>query len=404
MAQGRDWRKTLFPASFRGVPFETERDEEQGGRRIVGHEFPMRDTPFLEDLGEAKREYDITAYVAADDAETRAAALLAVFAQRGAGILVLPTHGPLTVRCVNFKRDREKDRAGKIAIAAKFWREGASGALFTISNLANMVFAGADAAVVATAAYAARAIVALSQPDFVVEAAVSGIQNAAAVLETVRTSETVDPAVSGAQRLAISSLFASADQIVDRFAGVDGAAVSKVVTIARALSDGMPPVSAIRAYREIVASPIGSPPGLSLTRQAEAAASNSFALDVITRMAALTAYAEAIAQADIPDRQTAITLRADASEFFDAFLGVLSADDIDLYNAGADLAGRVTDYLSRTILDRAPVVQVEANRTLPALWWAHRLYNDAGRTDDLVARNRVAHPLLMPTQFEALAQ
>lgn len=404
MAQGRNWLKTLFPASYRGVPFQTERDEEQGGRRIVAHEFPMRDAPFLEDLGEAKREYDITAYVAADDAEARAAALLAVLAQRGFGILVLPTHGPLTVRCVAFKRDREKDRAGKIAISAKFWREGASGALASIGGLANRVFAGADAAALAVAAFAARAIAALGQPDFVVDAAASGVQDAAAVIEAVRVSETVDPVVSGEQRVAISALFASADTIVDRFTGVDGAAVAGIVDIARNLADAMPAAVAIRAYGEIVASPLDRPTGPFLTRAAEAAAFNGFAIEIATRMAALTAYAEAIARADIPDRQTAITLRADASEFFDAFLGVLSADDIDLYNAGTDLAGRVTDFLSRAILDRAPVVQVGANRTLPALWWAHRLYADAGRADELVARNRVVHPLFMPTEFEALSR
>src|SRR4051812_3571767 len=83
--QARDWLKTLWPASYKGVPFYVEWDEEEGRRRIVEHEFPMRDDPFLEDLGEGVRHYRVDAYVASDGADGEAAAVIAVCAMRGPG-------------------------------------------------------------------------------------------------------------------------------------------------------------------------------------------------------------------------------------------------------------------------------------------------------------------------------
>ena len=43
--------ENLRPASFRGVAFEVESHSESGGRRVELHEYPLRDTPYAEDLG-----------------------------------------------------------------------------------------------------------------------------------------------------------------------------------------------------------------------------------------------------------------------------------------------------------------------------------------------------------------
>jgi prophage DNA circulation protein len=140
----RDWLTTLWAASFKGVPFKVERDAEAAGRRIRIHEFPMRDVPYLEDLGELHREFDVMAYVASDSADVDAASLINVCAARGAGLLVLPSHGPITARCLTAERRRDKDRHGYIAIGMRLVREGASSALGSVAMRANLTFAAAD--------------------------------------------------------------------------------------------------------------------------------------------------------------------------------------------------------------------------------------------------------------------
>jgi prophage DNA circulation protein len=62
------------------------------------------------------------------------------------------------------------------------------------------------------------------------------------------------------------------------------------------------------------------------------------------------------------------------------------------------------DFLSRAILDLAPVISVSANLVMPSLFWAWRLYADPARSTQLVTRNKVIHPSFLPAEFEALAR
>ena len=118
----------------------------------------------------------------------------------------------------------------------------------------------------------------------------------------------------------------------------------------------------------------------------------------------MVAYCEAVARIELKDRPSAVTLRANVAEYFEAELIELSASEIDLYHALEVLRDAVINYLSLSILDLAPVRLIEANRRMPSLYWAWRLYKDPNRSAEIVARNRVAFPSLMPTTFEALAK
>jgi prophage DNA circulation protein len=65
--------------------------------------------------------------------------------------------------------------------------------------------------------------------------------------------------------------------------------------------------------------------------------------------------------------------------------------------------GVVEDLLARGA-SLAPVVTREMPRPMPAVTVAYRLYQDAARADDLVARNDPPHPLFLPVTLEALAR
>ncbi|MCG6204201.1 DNA circularization N-terminal domain-containing protein [Rhodopseudomonas sp. HC1] len=405
MALARDWTKTLWMASYKGVPFWVEDDGDDGARRIVIHEFPMRDDPFLEDLGERSRQFEVTAYVASDSADADAAAVIATCATRGAGILVLPTHGPILVRCLTFRRDRRKDRAGFIALALMFVREGASSALVSGAQLANMVFLAAENASVALSRVFASTVVATGA-DFVVDEAVGATLDAVSALEVIRTGGSIDLAVSTVQRARIDRLFDGAEAMIAEPAALADIPV-QIVSIARALGDGMAPEAAVVAFGEVATEPsIALPAGPVFygTPSAAAAARNRQAANQVLRIAALAAYAEAVARVQLSDRQAGIRLRADTAEFFEAELLGIGAEDIDLSHAVGAIRDAVIDYLSRVILDLAPVMNVAANMSMPSLYWAWRLYADPTRSGELVARNRVVHPSFMPPAFEALAR
>jgi prophage DNA circulation protein len=400
----RDWRKSLWLASFKGVPFWVERNDEEGSRRIVVHEFPMRDDPFLEDLGEGKRGYNITAYVASDRADAEANAVIAICAQRGPGIMVLPSIGPVLVRCLEFKRDYSKDQAGYEAINMKMVREGFATALATVSSLANLIFIAADNLATAAAASFVSNLQVTRKPDFVVAAANAGMEDAAAVLEAVRTTTPVDPAVSTVQRAEIEAIF---NEIPELVRAADIALPLRIIASARALGDGLPADTAVRAFEEIISDPTLTRSASSApypTPSARAAAVNDAAAARTLKMASLAAYSEAIARTSLTDRPAGITLRANVAEYFEAEVMELPASEIDLHHAIGVLRDAVIEFLSTTITNLAPVLTVEANLSMPSLFWAWRLYQDPTRSTQIAERNRVAHPSFMPAKFEALAR
>ncbi|MDE3022264.1 MAG: DNA circularization N-terminal domain-containing protein [Pseudomonadota bacterium] len=102
------WFSQLKQASFRGIPFAVLGSEGHFGRRVALHEYPYRDTPWVEDLGRSTRQITLTGFLVSDSAVYGGGDVLA---QReriigaceapGEGILVHPTLGRLTVSCAN---------------------------------------------------------------------------------------------------------------------------------------------------------------------------------------------------------------------------------------------------------------------------------------------------------------
>ena len=54
---------SLRQASFRGAQFEVDDVDASGGRRLVKHEYPLRDVPYAEDMGRKAREYSVKAFI-----------------------------------------------------------------------------------------------------------------------------------------------------------------------------------------------------------------------------------------------------------------------------------------------------------------------------------------------------
>ena len=61
--RARSFFNNLREASFRGARFEVDEVEASGGRRVVLHEYPLRDTPYSEDLGRRAREFSVRGYI-----------------------------------------------------------------------------------------------------------------------------------------------------------------------------------------------------------------------------------------------------------------------------------------------------------------------------------------------------
>jgi prophage DNA circulation protein len=66
MSDIQDFVDALRPASFRGVPFATLASRKVFGRRTAVHEYPFRDTIWVEDLGRKGREISLSGFLVAN--------------------------------------------------------------------------------------------------------------------------------------------------------------------------------------------------------------------------------------------------------------------------------------------------------------------------------------------------
>lgn len=134
----RDWQASLWPGSFGGVPFLIEKVKGQFGKRVVVHEFPNRDDPFAEELGQAAQYFDIVAYIADDFADVEADDLVAMLVSYGPQMLTGADMTPQLCIFKNGARDHERDKLGYVGLSLNFVVQGASSALASGPMLGQM--------------------------------------------------------------------------------------------------------------------------------------------------------------------------------------------------------------------------------------------------------------------------
>ena len=98
------WSDHIRPASYRGVPFAVVEGDGEFGRRVAIHEYPFKDTVYVEDLGRSTRKFTLRGFLiqgsllySAPDVFSQRESLIAAVEQNGAATLVHPTLGELTV-------------------------------------------------------------------------------------------------------------------------------------------------------------------------------------------------------------------------------------------------------------------------------------------------------------------
>ncbi|HAX5205296.1 TPA: multidrug DMT transporter permease [Escherichia coli] len=101
---GWAWRDHIRQASFRGVPFAVVSADGMYGRRVAIHEYPFRDSVWIEDLGRSARRFTVRGFLIQDclvysagDVFAQRDALIAACETGESGLLVHPTLGELTV-------------------------------------------------------------------------------------------------------------------------------------------------------------------------------------------------------------------------------------------------------------------------------------------------------------------
>lgn len=107
------FQSSLFASSFNGVDIYVTSFQHEGGRRVITHEFVMRDEPFVEDLGLASKNFSVTGYLVGDDVADQWRALEEACDTPGVGTFVHPILGSLSVALtqpVQFEGNQNRGR------------------------------------------------------------------------------------------------------------------------------------------------------------------------------------------------------------------------------------------------------------------------------------------------------
>nr|DAG49554.1 MAG TPA: DNA circularization protein [Caudoviricetes sp.] len=143
--------KTLRKASYEGIQFDVDSATLSFGRRTVTHEFPQRDTSYVEDLGKATRQFSIQGFIVGDDFIDRSKRLIdKIESQVGTdrranhGKLVHPWLGSLEVTPID-NPSITYDKAKRICTFTLTFLEAGNESTKKTTSWANQLLSKADA-------------------------------------------------------------------------------------------------------------------------------------------------------------------------------------------------------------------------------------------------------------------
>ncbi|CNI89423.1 DNA circularization protein [Yersinia bercovieri] len=446
------WSEHLHPASFRGVPFAVISAEGVFGRRQAIHEYPYRDTAWIEDLGRATRRLTIRGFLIqssglynAPDVMTQRDSLIAACEMPDAGTLVHPTLGEMTVSIPESGlRLNEGAESGRVfeftltIIESGLRVFSITSSADAVSSIQSSWFGLASKSVatfIATVKGEIRSVTQTirtlkSTAAFWVNMVNSTTSEATNLGNMLRSTlgrdrygrfnhGTVGGSVSGAtasvstqsdttdlsalvdQRMAVSvegraSLAAATDALTE--AATVAAHANAVLAVVNAiLASGASTLDLIRMMQELTAindDTFRPNPGDSNNATA------SYQLIIVLCAGAMVFAASQYQPESYDDAVDILTRVCDVVD--GAALSAADTGNDEVYQSLITLRESIVTLLQQTGANLSRVEIVNFNRSLPALNLANRLYQDARRGDALVKMAVPVHPAFMPLRFKAL--
>lgn len=407
------FRSELQPASFRDVPFNVGTADTAVGRRTVLHEFPLADTPQSEDLGRKASEFTVEGFIIGDDYLVGMRRLIGALTFPGPGTLVHPSMGIMQVVLAQPGRLRESfiERRGMVSFSLVFVEvsEAAQPSFAAVDTQQAVEDKSDDAYDPFSADFVKRFSVA-GAPDWSVASLVAEIDQASAVLADIRNGMGLDlSALSAITRSAALFKFNLAS-LLSKPADLANALIGQVRSLTD-LFDFNPPrgLSSFSAARYTVA-PLNTmlklasygKPGTATARpavplngtvpRAQQAANQDAVLSLIRRTAVVEA-ARAVVFQPFNSFNDAVAVRDAVYDAIEA--EVLTAPDA-VYQLLAGVRVAVVADIAQRGLDLTRLSSVTLMESVPAIVLSHRLYGSTAYADELVERNNVLNPLVMP--------
>ncbi|RYM50036.1 DNA circularization protein [Serratia proteamaculans] len=447
-----DWFEHIHPASFRGVPFAVVSAEGVFGRRQAVHEYPYRNTAWVEDLGRGTRKMTIRGFIVhnslaydAPDVITQRNSLVAACEMEGAGTLIHPTLGELTVSVPDggLRVLESVDNGRSFEFTLTLIESGLKVFAITGSTQAaslvqtNWLRTGLMAATkfIATVKGEIRSVTQTiktlrNTAAFwvnMVKGTANEVTNLSNVLKSTfgsarygryskgsvgggvsgstgainRSDDTADyaglvhqkmaEAVTGrADLLTLTATFESV-ATVDAFPVDARAIIDAVISVSGSVEEKIRMLETLASYRNAT----------FYATDAE----NAIAQSATILLCVLSAGALAVVAADYEPSSyddAILMLNRVCDTLDDVLLMAADAGDDDDYLNLLETRNALVNAYGQKGAELSSLTQVVMSASLPALTLANRLYQDAARGDELVQSVQPRHPAFMPTKFRAL--
>lgn len=453
------WRDSLLPASFRGVGFFIEKAVVPAGRKGQLHEFPQRDEPYFESLGKQSKVHTLTGFIVGPDCFEQRDKLLQALEQEGAGELVHPWLGRVQVQVGECGVTHNLSEGGLVRLDLKFYP--ANPLKFPVSTLnTRRQLLGASESLLDSALRRYRSVMATVDAVRIniqaLRSALSGvfatIQRQFTPFMTIYSDVTALVHSLVNAPLTVSTLFttffASFDgdsrraRRANGTSNIGGASTGTGSGSSTGVSSGSGSVSGSSNggvssvetvdYRSVISEATqqaeavsginlvsqGSGLDTGVTAQAAAnlvqdallvkVAKIIASMPVATTVTPLTAVPsldqqvmQALQRVDVPVADDVIELRDTlSSAIWEASLKA----DPEHYLALNTLRQALIRHLNAVAASGVRLVDMKVSEPLPALVLAYRRFGDASRAQEMVQRNRLAHPGFVPPGTLKIAQ
>lgn len=410
------WRDNYRPASFRGVVFFVEKADSTHGRRQAVHEHAQRDVPYTEDLGRKAREFSVSGYLIGLEYQVQRDELIKACETAGPGVLVHPYRGEMTVECRGLGVGESAADGGMCMVTLTFLEAGEASYPAAKVDTVNAISAKGNAVTDAAGKGLVSDFLTTGFPAYVAEAAASGLADIGEFMSA--------PGINLAGELQAASDFyqQAKDLASDAFSLVQQPLqmVSRIQSLIGSVRSAFGNNS-LNMLTGLFDRSTTSYTGSTATPSRRQQATNFTTMNAYVRQAAIAEAAKAAVVTQVPvvtaggltqistkptvydSYQSAIKVRDDLVERIDTESETTPSDE--LYVALSDLRTSVVQAVPSPDQDLARIVQYSPRETLPALLVAYRLYGDAGRSDEIAARNSPRHPgfLIGGTPLEVLA-
>lgn len=397
-------QKQLRPGSFRGVPFETRQSTASFGRRVQVHEYPQRDTPFVEDLGRKAREINFTAFVIGADYIAKMQKLIEALEKPGSGALIHPWLGKINVTPKSVSKVTFSSKLRMASVELSFvesgeekYPESTKGTSFFSRQLAELIQTEA------VTSFANRFDLSGAQ-DFV-RAAVGGQLADLMSLDVIKDvgatfgfADDLADLASDALTLVSSDPKVLGNQIANTLGlGKVANVTASWRRVTRQLSMLLEDESLNKAEKEVV---VANTTAVTIQKNGEALQDLVRQITVANIVGATTAVGTDQDRLDDAAANIAIAYQ-DLVELRDVALQAIDSEllkvtDDNVYRAIEDGYTAVFDDLTERAEKQAQLLEYTPPAILPAVVIAYDRYGDAMRDLEIVERNKIAHEGFVP--------